>query len=565
MNQMTVRMNEWFFIQGLVGYKKILEHYGETVQTTSDGIIVEEKHLKALPEAFFSFYLKHYSVANREERSISFYHQKFKKEGGTAKTTINQRLNETKKKVERYFKETAEGSRLIEMADLYRKEKKYKPEMDVWVEKFIQLLYTEEIDQKLTTNFFKAVHLGPYFGQVSFLNVTHNSKSLDEQKGIFKKDIIDPVLEEWKFYSAIRSKNRETVLQVLDETSHVLLKPLKRLFQKKTAEEMEDYIHQELHKCSLTDFPIAMLSFEEGTFSPLSLSIKNAINMTWDANGKKLLPICSLARLIIFCSQAGATLSQGKSVFVYYGGSFREIFQTNQFYSDLKNPNKTFDEIMFDLVREKKLKAEHIKNHYLIYEYESDYQSKRTLLDYMVMTPQLVKLFINHEKLFNSIHHANKSKLIRLLLKGVDSKGFIINVLREKIKNSFSVLEVIQMIHVRHLAQLYTREEYIVDGSQQKRNVRDIVNSAKQIRSKIGEKKAQGIAYRLLNAIRSNNKNTFMDTVMRTYIRCDKEMPELLLEALYEDKMDFATVGNAWVAGLVSKTNDTKEGKSENE
>ena len=63
MEQMTVRMNEWFFTQGLVGYKKILEDFGETVKTTYDGIIIEKEHLKKLPDAYFSYYLKQYSAA----------------------------------------------------------------------------------------------------------------------------------------------------------------------------------------------------------------------------------------------------------------------------------------------------------------------------------------------------------------------------------------------------------------------------------------------------------------------------------------------------------------------
>ena len=52
---------------------------------------------------------------------------------------------------------------------------------------------------------------------------------------------------------------------------------------------------------------------------------------------------------------------------------------------------------------------------------------------------------------------------------------------------------------------------------------------------------------------------------MRTYISYDLEMPGLLLEAFHEDKLDFATVGNAWVAGLISKSKKSGEGESQNE
>lgn len=556
-------MDEWFFTQSLVGYKKILEDYGEKVEITNDGIVVEKHHLEMMADAFFTYYLKNYSVAAREERLIMMNHNKFKNGDQSAKTELNRRINESKKKVARDFNETFEGERVVELADLYRKQKKYVREMDDWIEEFIGLLYTTDIDTKLTSNFFKSVILRPYFGQVTFLNVTHNRKTIDEQKAIFYKDLIEPILEEWKLIHLLNQDDEKEILSMLESTSHNLMNSIKRAFRKKSVSEMNEYLLQEVHKCSFTDFPVALLSFEEGVFSPLALSLNRSINMTWNSNGKKMLPLSSLARLLIFCSQAGATHSQGKSIFVYYGGSFEELYSTNQFYADLKNQNKSFDEIVFDLVREEKFKAKYHQNHYMIYEYESDYDARKTLLDYMVMTPNLIKLFTEHSNLFKHIHYTVKSEMVRNLLQERDTKNLITNVLRDKIKNSYSPFEVIQMIQIRHLNQLYKKEVMIVDSNKQKRYVWALVKSAEQVKYQIGEKKAQGIAYRLLNAVRSNNKNTFMDTVMRTYISCDQHMPGLLLEALHEDKMDFATVGNAWIAGLVSKPNDIKEGEEE--
>lgn len=560
MEQIVVRMSEWFFTQGLVGYKKILEKYGVQVSTTEDGLVVEKSHLDKITEAFFQYYFNEYSVAKREEKKAFHLHNQFKKGDKQAKKDLDKNLNDIKNKVKKYFSDTNEGKQLVENADLYRKEKNYSTEMDRWIETFIEMLKKKEIDQKLTANFFKAVHLAPYFGQVSFLNVTNNSKTTEEQKEIFYKDFVLPVKEELELYFALKEGNINRVQETLKNTESKHLKSLVKLLKKqKSIDEMRLYIRNEVHKCSLTGFPLALYPFEEGIFVPLALSIGKAINMTWDADGKQYLPVSSLARLIIFCSHAGATMSQGKSVFVYYGGSFDEIYQSNQFYGDMKNKDKTFDEIVFDLIREQKLRADYLKKHYLIYEYISEYQSKRTLLDYMIMTPSVAKLFLEHSNLFNHINYLLKGELIRTLLKGIDAKHLINQVLRDKVKNLYSTYDVIQMILIRHLNQVYKKGELNVDSNQQKRYVWALVKSAEEVKRKMNnDKKAQSIAYRLLNAVRSNDKNTFMDTVMRTYISYDLEMPGLLLEALHENKMDFATVGNAWIAGLVSKSNDIK-------
>ena len=152
---MRVRMDEWFFTQGLVGYKKILEDYGEKVQTTNDGVIVEKRHLELLPDAYFAYYLEQYSVAQREERIIRRLHKQFKEGDNSTKRNLNTRLNNIKKSSDRYFKDTEEGKKLGKTADLYRKEKKYIPEMDEWINEFIKMLQSKQINEKLTSNFLK--------------------------------------------------------------------------------------------------------------------------------------------------------------------------------------------------------------------------------------------------------------------------------------------------------------------------------------------------------------------------------------------------------------------------
>lgn len=563
MEEIRVRLNEWFLTQALVGYKNILEEFGEKVRTTYDGIIIEKKHLDIIPDAYFSYYLKHYSVAARNERKLRRLHKQFVDGENSVKKDINRELNDIKKSIHRYFSDTAQGKRIEELVDNYRSEKKYHPKLDDWISEFIELIYTKEIDEKLTSNFFKAVVLNPFYGQVSFLNVLNNAKTIQEQKKIFYYDFVYPVIEELRFIQALHNNDKNEIDKILTETSYTHFNSYKRKFKKMSIDEIKKYINDNVHRCSLTEFPLAFYNFEEAIFSPLSLSLKNARNMSWNANANEHIPISSLARLLIFFSQAGGTDTQGKSTFIFFGGSFDEIYQVNKSYGDLKSHQKTFDEIIFDLVREQKVKAKYLEDRYIIYEYESDYKSKRTILDYMIMTPDLIRLFSEESKLFDPIYHVSKTRIIKLLLHRMDIRHFINEELRERIKKNYPIIDIIRMIQIRHLHKLL-KEEKTVDNTAEKKRIWALVKSAEEVRKKIGVKKAQGIAYRLLNSVRSNDKNTFMDTVMRVYISTDLEMPGLLLEALHEEKMDFATVGNAWVSGLISKSGDEK-GEDNNE
>lgn len=564
MDQMEVHMNEWAFTQGMVGYKKIMEKAGVDVPVTTSGIIVKKEHLELLPEAFFNFFIDKYSVAKQNKKILNIWHHKWKNGDKNAKRDLNARLRELGNRVKKYFSDTLEGSALLENIRFYRDEKKYTEVLDECLEKIIVGLETEEINEKLSVNSFKAILFTPYFGQPSFLNVSKSSFSVQEQKELFKKDYIDPVLEEWQFMSLLNQESPESCRNFLQETSHSSMARLKTPFKKKNIEEMKSYIRDEVFKCSLTDFPLGFFSLEESVFSPLAVSLKNALNSTWNSEGKSFYPISALAKLILFCSPAGATITNRKSVFVQLDGSFQEVYHINQHYDLESDFDKSFDEIIFDIVREQKLKADFINRNFLILEYESDYSAKKTNLDYMILTPNMVKLFSYHSNLFNYIHYSNKVPFIKLLLKNIDTKHFISRLLREKIKQNYSSLEIMFMTLLRHFNQYYQKEaDDKVDTEKKQDYVWVLYKSGEQIRHKIGLKKAQGIAYRLLNSIQSGNKNTFMDTVMRVYISSDIEMPTLMLEALHENKMDFPTVANAWIAGLISKPNE--EGANTNE
>jgi|GEM_PF-5175556 len=59
----------------MVGYKRILNYFGLTVPTTSDGIIVTKDHLEQLPDAYFAYFLNKFDVAKQNERILRNWHR----------------------------------------------------------------------------------------------------------------------------------------------------------------------------------------------------------------------------------------------------------------------------------------------------------------------------------------------------------------------------------------------------------------------------------------------------------------------------------------------------------
>ena|SRR5690625_273077 len=118
----------------------------------------------------------------------------------------------------------------------------------------------------------------------------------------------------------------------------------------------------------------------------------------------------------------------------------------------------------------------------MIYEYEPDYEARKTLLDYMIMKPHVLKLFSENSNLFNYIHRSLKGEMIRFLLRDIDSRQFITANLREKVKGNYYVHDMIRLILIRHLNECYRKELNKVDRSSERKRVWALVKSAEEVK-----------------------------------------------------------------------------------
>jgi len=64
--------------------------------------------------------------------------------------------------------------------------------------------------------------------------------------------------------------------------------------------------------------------------------------------------------------------------------------------------------------------------------------------------------------------------------------------------------------------------------------------------------KLPGICYRLLNALKTTNKDMFMDVTLNCYLYVRTQVPEVITKALSDEK-EFSTMGYAFVAALIDE------------
>lgn len=71
--------------------------------------------------------------------------------------------------------------------------------------------------------------------------------------------------------------------------------------------------------------------------------------------------------------------------------------------------------------------------------------------------------------------------------------------------------------------------------------------------------KLSGISYRLLNSLKTNNIDSFMDTLLNCYLYVKLPVPNVFLDTLRNEEK-FKTIGYAFVAGLIEGKNQDENG-----
>ncbi|AXM89699.1 type I-B CRISPR-associated protein Cas8b1/Cst1 [Anoxybacillus ayderensis G10] len=582
-------MGEWMINMGLVGLYRVFE-YGRKHEIISEehkhsvtvkpwGIELDTEVLPQLPRAYFLYLLEEYSVARRECERLDDYIEQVKNEEQFKNhlTATKKVISDTGKRILKYFP----NPELENIVDKMKEIKKYDhmDQLLEYIHAFKNIVNEEKINEKLTFNYFKAAILQSFFGQVSFLNVTKNGLDLDGHEEEFYKSYVLPVINDLQLECALRdSHSIEEISSLLEKQSEYQpFKQLKRAWKKKTLEEVQEYIKTEINKCLLFNERLAFYNFEEMVFSPIGVAKDNAFNFSWHFDSQQPKPLSSLAKLVLLFAPIGSTIyykNEGINEqterrlyagFVQTDATFAEVLQKNNHFRELKKKREPFNKIVSQLVQSVKKESEYVIDHLFFLEFFSDYSSKKTHLHYYHLPMYLAYYFKQYADRLDYIKpYDYREQFVQSVLRGADPIHVIYHYLRDCIKNERSTNGPYIAVRERNrilqfkkgVRDMATTDKRVTALFMQGREIRDAI-----IRSSGSEKKVTSIAYRLLNAAKAGNRKSFMDTLMRIYMSTDRPMSPIFLNALHERDLDFATVANAFIAGLLA--NQYKEEQEE--
>lgn len=336
-----------------------------------------------------------------------------------------------------------------------------------------------------------------------------------------------------------------------------------------------NYIDSDLSKakynCANCDRQILKLdkphSFEMTWLNSIGVDTNKKSSHLWNFNNDMI--ICPICRLVYSCVPAGFTCYYNKGFFINQNNNVNELLKSNGV--NLKNINSfseltdiSFSNIIEGLIKQDiDNKPKEIDNIQVV---KADFTKTRPY-SFNVLSKNMLEIIKSQSKNLKNIIKYN----IRL------DKNHYINVYEDVIdhlynsQNLFSYINMLFRLHIDSDNQitiydycfyaLISINNELIGGinamnklSREKISyIRHLGNELrKEYVNKKQENKIDGIAYRLLNSLRTKNDKQFLDTLITVYMYHGLEVPTVFIDSLTsEEKLQ--TIGYAFLLGFVGK------------
>lgn len=551
METIVIRSEDWLKNAGIIGLYRILEEEESdeksSISLEEDQIRFSAELLQNFSEKYFRYFIKQYKNVLSLYRTLNFKENisQFKEKNyeNFGKEDL-EKLNEHVENVKKYLKSNSYRAMypLIRCPfDPLEKEKELKK---------VHLRKKESIEDGISDVKKLITHLEEIY---DFL------QQEDSQKYIGAKNVIYNIIKNaWDGISILNPQVKEQNMYFE--------------FDKYFVQTTQEYLKQEKtkfkYRCFSCGESIKDTNIDLSFMNHIGFDVARKTSHVWNFNN--YVHICPLCRLIYACVPAGFTYLYDKGIFVNANTHLKEMLRINDLIfknvlGEKKDGKSIYGALVSGMSKEMNEHVEYDlsdiqvvrleKKRYtfsiLSRKFLSIIKKCRTDLEYIRKSSfkegndiyyiynETIKRLMQGENLFLLIH-----KLVRLKISNgedcyykMGTVGTIIEIndifLKEvgymkDEKKEYNPLERARIIG-HHLQEAYGGFE---EGKY--------------------NKKLDGIAYRMLNALKTNNKIAFMDSLINAHMYVQKPIPSLFSDYLYQE-LAFKELGYAFVTGMLGE------------
>lgn len=564
--EIKIELGNWQYNAGIVGLHEILTFANrECVKLEKDSMIFDSKELEGFEEKYFAYLIDTY------KKSLSWYKV----------VSYKERVEKLLLDIETQpFEEVIDEKILKELENYIKSILKYylKSKSIVSAYEFIKGdINPLEIEKEL-----------------KIINLKKNENILDKKDEVVETlERVKKVIEYFKLedskkyiggknviYSIIKNGwNKVSILNPQTKEKDIY-KDFKNYFVEPTKQYIEEDKTKYKYNCFICDRKIKKFDNDFSFLNNTGFDVARKPSHVW--NFQNDVAMCPICKLVYSCVPVGFSYVHGAGLFINANVNIENLININSnIKSDIYSDEKDYgiyrvlsrslrkelkQNLNENIIKNEKYELEDIQ--LVRYENENYYfniLSKNMIrvvngckdeFDYLVnnsflengtryvLTDEVMKRVLNNENLFSLIHRALYSK----------------NSIKDK--NYISISGIISMLKINF--------EMLKGAGYMENKEKDIITRGrvagrelrKKYEGKDAEHKISGIAYRILNGIKTNNIDMTMDTILNCYLYCKEQVPSIITEILRDSELH-RTVGYAFVAGLLGKDYNPNENKDE--
>ncbi|NUU95027.1 hypothetical protein XO10_01720 [Marinitoga sp. 1135] len=557
-NFLIFRTSDWLYNAGLVGLIEILGHDNVRYRTNEENEDLDFDEVKISINAFENFEEKFFNYFIETYTNLPWHQLVSYKE---AVETLNEKNEYNIKDLELlnkmidYFKNNLKKNSFKSVYPLIEEKENIKLDILNEIKKLKKIKKVEKIED-IKNNLLILENL------INFLNLKSSKKYIAAKNAIYTL-----IRNAWDGVSFLNPQTKEKDVYI-DYKKHFI----DTFFNYINIDDEEFKKYK--YKCFSCNRPIKSLEYNMSFLKNIGFDDARKPSNVWNfVNDTYICPIC---RLVYSCVPAGFTYVYDKGIFINLNHSIEELVRINkkikmQVLNDPHNNlNNSYSELLKSIYENKNKTAS--------YEY-SDIQIvklKNEKYEFNILSKKILSVLKNSEEeldfLIAQFYFPSNNKnwnekisiyeeVIYRISNNISLYSLINTLLRLKISNvnngyfnTFTIKQLIK-INLNYLKEVKNMEfpENLVGNA----NYQGYLLK-KEYNRKNSEHKLGGISYKLLNALKVNNKDGFMDVILNCYLYVDKPVPKVIIEALENDEV-FKTAGYSFVAGLIGESNTKGE------
>ena len=395
----------------------------------------------------------------------------------------------------------------------------------------------------------------------------------------------------WTNISIMNSQNKNP--DIYKEFNDYFVEPVKEYL-----DEIDSGNLKAKYRCTSCNAKIKNLSIDLGFMREIGFDVNRKLSHVWDFNN--YVAICPVCRLVYACVPAGFTYLYNRGIFVNFSMNLEEIQRINENIKTHVLSNSEGSNIIYRALQEQMNKKINETPSYelsdvQVVRFYNDQDKDSIFYRFNVITKSILKIIENCGKCFEGIRNG-------LFLDGNSTIYLYDEVMNSLMNNENQFLLIQKLMHYKlsmpdkakynmnMIANiLEINAEYLKEVGIMEKEAKDMIKTAKShgfylqkayndyakkddSNSVSGagsngdtyNKKLGSIAYRMLNALKTNNKHAFMDIMVNAHMYVQKAIPAIFAENL-ENDLNFKNLGYAFVTGMIGYADNNKGDGKENQ